>query len=118
MIRLLFEGYLELCLSIFVSLTDMEWPDNGSIRYNNWFSIIMSVMLFGLPLWIIVFYIYNSNKLDDDSFIESYGDIYDGLVLSNDPEKRRITIFYPFWFVTRRLIFAIIVIYRQDDLTL
>ena len=26
-IRLFFEGYLEICLSVFVSLTDLEWSD-------------------------------------------------------------------------------------------
>ena len=116
LIRLLFEGYLELCLSIFVSLTDMEWPkEDLSVRYNNWFSIIMSVLLFGMPLYIATFYVINVNKLDDEKFQAKFGDIYDGLVLTNDPEKRRVILFYPFWFVTRRLIFALICIMMTED---
>ena len=69
LIRLLFEGYLELCLSIFVSLTDMEWPEgNLSVRYNNWFSIIMSSLLIGLPIFIATYYTYYADKLDDEKF--------------------------------------------------
>ena len=108
LIRLLFEGYLELCLSIFVSLTDMDWPeDDLSVRYNNWFSIIMSGLLFGMPVFIATFYFVNTDNMEDEKFKSKFGDIYEGLVLSSNPDKRRITLFYPFWFVTRRLIFAL-----------
>ena len=114
--RLLFEGYLELCLSIFVSLTDMDWPEgNISVRYNNWFSIVMSILLLGLPIFIATFYFINANKMDDEKFQGKFGDIYDGLVLSNNATKRRIALFYPFWFVTRRLIFALICILLKED---
>ena len=54
--------------------------------------------------------------LDDEQFCEKWGDIYDGLVLSKDAEKRRAAIFYPFWFCMRRLIFCFTCIMAQDNL--
>ena len=59
-IRLFFEGYLEICLSVFVSLTDLEWADqNNSVIFNNVFSIIVTVILIGLPIFIASFYTYH-----------------------------------------------------------
>ena len=118
-IRILFEGYLELCLSIFVSLVDMEWDKSDyAVLYNNVFSIILTTLLLALPLFIAIFYTYNIEMMDDDGFIESFGDIYDGLLLSKNPRKRLSAVFYPFWFVTRRLIFALICIWAEKDFML
>ena len=81
-IRLLFEGYLETCLSVFVSLTDMVWEKNDySVLQNNIFTIILSLCLFGLPIFIKFFYACHIESMEDEEFVEKYGDIYDGLVL-------------------------------------
>ena len=86
--------------------------------FNNVFSIVMTCILVGLPIFIAVFYTWNVDLLEDDDFVEKYGDIYDGLVLSQRREKRRAALFYPFWFVTRRLIFALICILAEKILWL
>ena len=110
--RLFFEGYLEICLSVFVSLTDLEWEGkNYSVIFNNIFSLITSFILAGLPIFIAVFYPCHLDKLDEEEFTEKYGNIYEGLVLSKSKEKRLIALFYPFWFVTRRLIFTMVCIF-------
>ena len=117
--RLFFEGYLEISLSVFVSLTDLEWAgQNYSVIFNNIFSILTSFILFGLPIFIASWYPCHLDKLDDEEFIEKYGNVYDGLVMSKEKDKRLIALFYPFWFVTRRLIFALICILAEDDLWL
>ena len=120
-IRLLFEGYLELCLSVFVGLTDLEWSGenyNSSVLFSNIFALCISVLLVGLPVFILVWYQCKVDNLEDDAFIESYGDIYDGLVLSGDKETRRIALFYPFWFVMRRLTFSLVCILAPKELWL
>ena len=69
-IRLLFEGYLETCLSVFISLTDMVWePTDYSVLYNNVFTIILSILLFGLPLFIAFFYMCHIKEMEDDEFV-------------------------------------------------
>ena len=85
---------------------------------NNIFSIVVTSILVGLPLFIAGFYTCHIESMEDESFVEKYGDIYGGLVLSTSREKRLIALFYPFWFVTRRLIFAFICIVAEKDLWL
>ena len=114
LIRLIFEGYLELILSVLISLTDMQWSGelyNNSVLYTNIFSIVVTIFLLGMPIFILGFYWKNIDKLEDKEFVETYGDIYDGLALSQDKESRKIALFYPFWFVVRRMLFAFVVIF-------
>lgn len=119
LIRLLFEGYLELCLSVFVSLTDMVWESTDySVLYNNVFTILLTILLLGLPIFIFGFYLCHIKDLDDDDFIESFGNIYDGLVMDKSREKRMAALFYPFWFCMRRLLFALVVILADEALWL
>ena len=77
--------------------------------------IVFSILLIGLPIFIAGYYPNFLKELDEDEFRSRYGDIYDGLVLSQEPNERLIALFYPFWFVTRRLIFATICILLPDD---
>lgn len=121
LIRLLFEGYLELCLSVLIGLTDIEWSGdnyNTSVLYCNVFTIVLSILLLALPFFIYGFYTVNMDKMEDEEFVERYGDIYDGLILSNEPEKRQAAVFYPFWFCMRRLIFSMVVIFFEEQLWL
>jgi len=71
LLRLLFEGYLELCLSVFVSLTDMEWSGenyNSSVLYCNIFTIALSCLLVGMPPFIYIFYTCYAGSMDDEEF--------------------------------------------------
>lgn len=72
------------------------------------------MLLIGLPVFIASYYVYHVDKLEDEEFAERFGNIYEGLVLSKSREKRRAALFYPFWFVTRRLVFATICIVAPD----
>lgn len=119
LIRLFFEGYLELCLSVLIGLTDMEWEAyDYSVLYCNVFTIGCSIILFGLPIFIYGFYSCHIQDMQDEEFIEKYGDIYDGLVMDKTKEGRLKALFYPFWFVTRRLMFAGAVIMAEKALWL
>ena len=51
-------------------------------------------------------------------FLATYGNVYDGLFLNKRPEKRLTAIFYPFWFVVRRLIFAFCCVWFEGSLQL
>lgn len=121
LIRLFFEGYLELCLSVFSGLTDMEWSgenNNSSVFYSNLFTSVLTILLITLPIFIVALYNYYVNKLDDKEFTRKWGHIFEGLYLNKDYEKRRAAIFYPFWFCMRRMVFALVCILAQDDLLL
>ena len=58
------------------------------------------------------------DEMDEEAFVERYGDIYDDLVLSTSKDKRQAAVFYPFWFCMRRLIFALVCIFFETHLWL
>ena len=80
-LRFLFEGYSELIISISIGLLTMRWGDElgFSELYCNYFTIIMSVAVVSLPLYILIFYCCRINDLDDKDFAERYGTLYAGL---------------------------------------
>ena len=87
LIRLLFEGYLQMFLSVFVNITDMDWSGemvNGAVLYNNIFTILVATLLSGLPFYILIFYWRRIDRLEDVEFQETYGGIYDGLALTQE----------------------------------
>ena len=99
----------------------MEWDGanyNGSVLYCNIFTIFLTILLLALPCFIFGWYTGYAEKLEDEEFVEKFGDIYEGLVLDKDPEKRIVTMFYPFWFCVRRLLFALVCILAEDALWL
>lgn len=115
LIRLAFEGYIRVCLSAFICLSDSQWGVNGSITFDNVFSIIMVVFICGLPCFIVAFLVSYIKDLTDDDFQPKYGNFYDGLAFDKTREKRLIAIFYPFWFVMRRLFFCIFVVAFDEN---
>ena len=96
----------------------MEWSGdyyNASVLYNNLFTAVMFIFILALPVFICSYYLYHSDELDDKLFIDRYGNIYDGLMLSKDKSKRYITLFYPLWFLLRRFVFSIVCVSAQED---
>ena len=71
--------------------------DYTFLQINNWFAIILAVLLISLPIFILLFYIYHHDKLEDEEFRESFGEVYEGM----DPSKKSI-IFYSCYFLIRR----------------
>ena len=57
LIRLTFECYLRLCLAVFVSLSDVEWSVTKAVLYDNVFTVIMAVIVAGLPPFVASFYV-------------------------------------------------------------
>ena len=56
-IRFLVEAYLELCIAVFVNLywLDMSSED-PNIMYQNYLTLVLAVVTFALPLYVIIFY--------------------------------------------------------------
>ena len=109
--RLIFEGYIEMSLSVLLSLTDLSWDDaNYAIINDNVYMIICCTIILTLPFYFFFYYRCRIKSMQDKEFMRRYGDIFEGLALSKSKDKRISAIFYPFWFVTRRLIFAMVVV--------
>ena len=85
LLRFLFEGYLEIAVSVTIGLISMEWTlDEGfGVLYCNVFTLVMASILVFLPLYIWFFYRRNLDIMDETGFQERYGSLYDGLNLKN-----------------------------------
>ena len=64
-----------------------------------------------IPLYTSAFYYCNVQKLDDESWTKKYGALYEGLQLSMEANKRKAALFFPFFFVIRRMAFMASVIW-------
>ena len=69
-----------------------------------------------IPFYTSFYYYCNVDKLEDEKWAEKYGTLYDGLQLSTEENKRKSALFFPFFFVIRRLAFVFAVIYMKDFL--
>lgn len=67
-LRFLFQGYLELCLSVFIGWYEFHWSGrNMSVQYSNIFMIAFTAILLAFPIWIPVFFYLRRSKLNPDA---------------------------------------------------
>ena len=67
-------------------------------------------------MYTSAFYYFNLDKLDDENWTKKYGALYDGLQLSIEEDKRKAALFFPFFFVVRRMAFMTAVIFLNHFL--
>ena len=123
LIRLVFFMYLELALSCFVNLAGMQFaPDDFSAIVSNVVTILFTLVICGLPVFIWTYFVCNVKEIGDAEFDKKFGEFYSGLKFyhGNDFNKRKAVrirvLFYPFWFVMRRLLFAFSVVVAETNL--
>jgi len=70
LLRFIFEGYLEIAIAVCISLIKIEWSlELGSaVLYCNFFTILMTLGLILLPIYILFYYTANIEKMDDEKF--------------------------------------------------
>ena len=106
-LRFIFEAYLELALCAVIGFTSIHWvKDDFSLFYNNIFTIGMICSVLMMPLFTSIFYGCKIDQMDDDEFKSKFGTLYEGLNLDMDKGKRKSGLFFPFFFVIRRLLFV------------
>ena len=106
-LRFIFEAYLELVLCILIGLSKMRWVKGDfSIFYNNLFTIGVAIVVFIMPFFTSVFYGWNIDKMDEVEFKRRFGTLYQGLNLDMEEGKRKSGLFFPFFFVIRRIAFV------------
>lgn len=101
-----------MLVSVALGLMHLDWKYNQgyAVFYSNVFTIIMSITLVILPIYIWFYYNKNIEKLDEKNFRKRFGTLYDGLRLNHDEDHhantRKLSILFPFTFVTRRILFV------------
>ena len=64
--------------------------------------LLLAILLLSLPFFIIGFYLYNLDKLEDEQFEIRFGTVLEGF------DKKKGSIFYAAWFVVKRFAFVLI----------
>lgn len=117
LLRFFFEAYLEMALCVCIGLKSMEWvEDNFAIFYNNVFTFAIATGIGILPLFTSLFYGCQLKKLDDEEFKRKFGTLYEGLNLDIKENKRVSGLFFPFFFVLRRVLFVVAAIFMEHFL--
>lgn len=98
----------------------MEWQgQTASVLYSNIFTIMFTIILLALPIWLIVFFCcQRRERLLEASYKQKYGTLYNELDLSITKikgDKRISSLAFTLIFVLRRLIFALSAIYLGKD---
>merc|ERR1712151_786975 len=113
-LRFFFEAYLEMALCVCIGLKSIKWDeDNFAIFYNNVFTFAIAGGIVILPLFTSIFYGCKISKLDDEEFKTKFGTLYEGLNLDIKEKKRVSGLFFPFFFVLRRILFVFAAIFME-----
>jgi hypothetical protein len=115
-IRLFIEVSLEVAFGVM-----LNYPFLGSFyTFKKFFegldyvmTVILGLSLLLMPLWIIIFYCANFDRLDDKDFRSKYGAGYAGLKTNLRPALAYNTIF-----ILRRILFAVTCLYLEKYLWL
>lgn len=86
--------------------------------YNNLFTFAIAITIAIMPFYTTLFYGWKFNKLDDEEFASKFGTLYSGLNLDMAEHTRRNGLFFPFFFILRRLLFVFAAIYMESFLWL
>jgi len=110
-IRLIFEACLELSISVIINLHfthDIKASSTWIEAFDYVLAIFMAVCLVSMPVFILVFYCRNFERLEDSEFAQKYGSVYEGLVI------KRSALFYPFFFIIRRATLALTALKNEN----
>ena len=66
------------------------------------------------PFYVFIFLRKNVNCLEDEDFKAKYGSLYEGFVIHN-AEKRQATINIVGWFLLRRFLTGVNLVYLRND---
>jgi len=102
-IRLVLEESLESTYAIvlcFKYSTFNKYAFGSAIDYI--LAVILAVAIASLPVFMLIFYLKNFDSWEDEHFDELYGAPLDGL-----HKKKKSSLFYPIYFVIRRVLFCL-----------
>jgi len=111
-IRLFFECCLELIIATWLALKyghfwnpDFPVPVTFPTVVCFGLSLLWFIVVVGLPVFFIWFYLYNWKKVKDEDFEETFGCVYEDM-----KTKSKLVLIYPVFFVLRRNVLLVTVI--------
>lgn len=110
------EAYLDLFLAASINFFSFDgfWNTFDDV-FNNLLTLVIAAQLVVLPIFIVAFIVPNFRLLKKSSFMEKYGAVYD---MVNLKQKSRSVLLWPIFFIGRRILFALGVVFLLDYPTL
>ena len=114
-LRLILTTSLELSFSIMLNTPYMGNFERAFFleKTDYLMTVFIGTVLLISPFFILTFYGYNFDRLDDTRFKDTYGSVYDGM-----KPNLRASIGFSILFIVRRIIFAATCLYLTDSLWL
>ena len=113
-IRFCIEGVLEFA---FAAAINIKYGKHDLHILGSWvnylFAIVFLIVLVVLPVFVILFYWYWFEKLDDEEFEKKYGAAYEGL-----KKDDTFSFVYMSFFIVRRIIFMVISLFLYQHVQL
>ena len=79
---------------------------------DDFYTLLFTILICILPIFIVVFYNVKKQSWGDEVFMDKYGAVLEGMRLT------RSAIFYPFFFVVRRAVLAIVARFCYNNIQL
>ena len=100
-LRTIMEGYLNFCITSFISMNKLSYSNTGDIL-DSLFAIILLTIVGVFPIFTVAFLYFHKKKLRNENFKVRFDSLYDNVVV----EKDNALLFSTF-FITRRLFYAV-----------
>ena len=107
-IRLFLEGFMEITFSSYITLIYVQKGSFGG-ELNFWVGVFLFSVVILLPIFVIVFYLINFERMSDQSdtdFDDKFGSVYEGL-----RGDSKMSLFQPFWLCARRILLVALVFF-------
>jgi len=96
-------------LSSAINLTSLQFSSNSTDRLAAVTAILTILVLSLLPFVLLAFLYYNFERLPDEQFIKRFGVTYEGL-----KTDQKSSLWRPFLFMIRRMVFSFLVTLAHD----
>ena len=109
--RFFMEGYMDFVLFALVNTRDMDWSgDFFTVTVNNWISLALLGISFAFPALIMIIYVFNAKKWNQESFKNRYGTLVDNTNLEMR-QSQWVILLVPLSYVLRRIAMCLCLVF-------
>lgn len=106
--RIIIEGYLKYCNSVFISLKNESF-DTISDIINTSFTIVFLILVAASPIYVFIFLKRNKHQLEKYEVVLKYEAIYEKINI-----EKGLAVYYNVMFLVKRLIFSASLVFLGD----
>ena len=121
-ITYIYEAYFELTLISLTCYKSIKWEEGmePNMIGNNWIARLFTLVMVTFPIASLVFYMSRVERLNQKFIERNGGPLLEGLRLEYKQKdlENKIIILHPFFFMLKRLVFAMACVYLAEHASL